>query len=83
MKIGIVTFHDAANYGAVLQAYGLHTVLAKLGHESEFIRFAKEQVVVKKTPAQIALNRKYPRLEQKKMRCWLTNRCGMRIFKNL
>ena len=27
MKIGLVTFHDASNYGAVLQAYALNTVL--------------------------------------------------------
>ena len=29
MKIGILTFHRAYNYGAVLQTYGLFTFLKK------------------------------------------------------
>ena len=33
MKIGIITFHWATNYGAVLQAYALQTFLGKLGHD--------------------------------------------------
>lgn len=33
MKIGILTFHCANNYGAVLQAYGLQEYLKELGHE--------------------------------------------------
>lgn len=33
MKIGILTFHCAANFGAVLQAYGLQESLKKLGHK--------------------------------------------------
>ena len=31
-KIGILTFHNAHNYGAVLQAYALRTVLRRLGY---------------------------------------------------
>jgi hypothetical protein len=34
MKVGIVTFHAAHNYGAMLQAYGLQKTLERLGHES-------------------------------------------------
>lgn len=34
MKTGILTFHCADNYGAVLQTYGLKCVLESLGHES-------------------------------------------------
>ena len=37
MKIGILTFHDAANYGALLQAYALQKTLADIGCESEFV----------------------------------------------
>lgn len=33
MKIGILTFHCAVNYGAVLQAYALQEFLRSLGHE--------------------------------------------------
>ena len=40
MKIGIVTFHNALNVGAVLQAYALQTILSQLGHEVEFINYA-------------------------------------------
>ncbi len=33
MKIGILTLHDATNYGANLQAYALYKVLLEMGHE--------------------------------------------------
>lgn len=39
MKIGILTFHLAHNYGAVLQAYALQEVLKKEGHEVEIINY--------------------------------------------
>ncbi len=32
-KVGILTFHRAHNYGAVLQCYALQEVLKKLGHD--------------------------------------------------
>ena len=38
MKIGILTFHDADSYGAVLQAYALQQTLSKLGANSEFVQ---------------------------------------------
>ena len=37
MKAGILTFHEADNYGAVLQAYALQQTLGKLGADSEFV----------------------------------------------
>lgn len=40
MKIGIVTFHNALNVGAVLQAYALQTFLIQLGHQVEFINYS-------------------------------------------
>ncbi|TMP13892.1 polysaccharide pyruvyl transferase family protein [Pseudoalteromonas sp. S2893] len=43
-KIGIITFHNAHNYGAVLQAYGLYRKLQLLGFESEFIQDANDTV---------------------------------------
>lgn len=39
MKIGIMTFHWADNYGAVLQAYALQTYIASLGHDVEIIDY--------------------------------------------
>lgn len=39
MKIGIVTFHWATNYGAVLQAYALQTYLENSGYQVEIINY--------------------------------------------
>lgn len=39
MKIGILTFHRAHNYGALLQAYALTNYLQKLGHNVEIIDY--------------------------------------------
>ena len=38
MKIGILTFHQASNYGALLQGYALQQTLIKLGAESQFVQ---------------------------------------------
>ncbi len=38
MKIGIVTFYDAPNYGAMLQAYALWKYLEARGHQVKFIK---------------------------------------------
>ena len=37
MKIGIITFHRANNFGAVLQCYALQETLRHLGYEAEVI----------------------------------------------
>lgn len=39
MRIGIVTFHWAANYGAVLQTYALQNVLVRMGYQVEVIDY--------------------------------------------
>ena len=39
MKIGILTFHWATNYGAVLQCYALQTYLESLGHKVNVINY--------------------------------------------
>ncbi len=39
MKIGIMTFHWATNYGAVLQAYALQQTLNEMGHEAVLIDY--------------------------------------------
>lgn len=38
-KIGILTFHWATNYGAVLQCYALQEALKKLGYEVQIINY--------------------------------------------
>lgn len=39
MKIGILTFHFSANYGALIQAYALRQFLRSEGHDAEFINY--------------------------------------------
>lgn len=44
MKIGILTFHRAVNYGAVLQAYALTKKLKMLEQEAEIIDYQCEKI---------------------------------------
>lgn len=39
MKIGIITFHRAINYGAVLQCYALQCVLQKRGYDVQIVDY--------------------------------------------
>lgn len=41
-KIGILTFHNAINYGAILQAYSLQEKLISLGYDCEIIDYHNE-----------------------------------------
>lgn len=41
-KIGIVTFHNAHNYGAVLQCYALQEALKNLGFNPEVINYSND-----------------------------------------
>lgn len=43
MKIGILTFHWATNYGAVLQCYALQEYLRIQGHDVEVINYKPKQ----------------------------------------
>ena len=44
MKIGILTFHNAINYGAVLQCYALKEFLSMRGHVVEVIDYRNPMV---------------------------------------
>jgi len=44
MKIGIITFHRAHNYGAVLQCYALSRVLQSMGCEVEVIDYRNQHI---------------------------------------
>ena len=50
MRIGILTFHNSRNYGAVLQAYGLKETLSIMGHVVEVIDYRNPAIVKRKTP---------------------------------
>lgn len=44
MKIGILTFHNAYNYGAVLQAYATQEIVKSRGHDVEIINYHNKKV---------------------------------------
>ena len=44
MKIGILTFQNANNYGALLQAYALQSVLVTKGHQADLINYYCEAI---------------------------------------
>ncbi len=44
MKTGILTFHCACNYGAVLQCYALKTYIASLGHDVSVIDYRPKAI---------------------------------------
>lgn len=44
MNIGIMTFHVAHNYGALVQAYSLRSCLTSLGHDAHFVNYAPEEL---------------------------------------
>ncbi len=46
MKIGIITLPLHTNYGGILQAYALQTVLERLGHEVEYIEVERKSYLL-------------------------------------
>lgn len=50
MKIGILTFHFARNYGAVLQAYGLQEVIKSMGHQACILDYQNAQIIYRNSP---------------------------------
>lgn len=42
-KIGIITFQESNNYGALLQAYALQSTIEKLGNVVEIIDYHSEK----------------------------------------
>ena len=50
MKIGILTFHRAHNYGAVLQCYALQEVLKGMGHDVQVIDYRQPFIDKSYTP---------------------------------
>ena len=43
-KIGILTFHNAHNYGAVLQAYALKTKLNRMGYDASVLNYQNKYI---------------------------------------
>ncbi len=53
MKVGILTFHDANNYGAVLQAYGLQETIAGFDIDTEIINYVQPYVIDRYKPVRV------------------------------
>lgn len=43
MKIGIITYHFARNYGAILQCYALQSYLTSIGHDAYVLNYETSQ----------------------------------------
>ena len=50
MKIGVLTFHRADNWGAVLQAYALQQYLMMLGNDVDMIDYRCKPIESVYTP---------------------------------
>lgn len=50
MRIGILTFHDTSNFGAMLQTYGLYKCIVNMGHECEVINYQNEAIRKREIP---------------------------------
>lgn len=44
MKVGVLTFHNAYNYGAILQAYATQEIVKSYGHEVEVIDYHNKAI---------------------------------------
>ena len=55
-KVGIITFHRALNYGAVLQAYALSTYIDQLGINCEIINYYCPKIESDYKPIYFSLN---------------------------
>ena len=49
-KIGVLTFHRAYNYGAVIQAYSIQNVIEDIGYDCEIIDYVNKQQISYYTP---------------------------------
>lgn len=61
MKVGILTFHRASNYGAVLQAYALTEVLRNLGADAEIVNYYCPEVEMCHYPKNLFKRESLPR----------------------
>ena len=58
--IGILTFHRASNYGAVLQAYALQKVISDLGREAVIVDYRCRTVEEGHRPWGLFKRHKFP-----------------------
>jgi hypothetical protein len=68
--IGILTFQDTTNYGAILQTYALNRKITSLGFENEVINYHCDYVYENEHPRKILQQRSLKGI----LRCIVTNR---------
>lgn len=68
--VGILTFQDTTNYGAVLQAVALQRKIASLGFSSEIVRYHCGRIYENEHPQKISRQRSLHGV----IRCMVTNR---------
>ena len=68
MKIGILTHPLGANYGGILQAFALSTVLTQMGHQVIVFRRDHDMSFIKKIIKKILITIKHPRYNNSKYR---------------
>lgn len=61
MKIGVITFHGADNYGSVLQAYALTEYLNDKGYDAEIIDYYFEHDYRQYKPFRTYLYSRHPK----------------------
>lgn len=76
MNIGILTFHLANNYGAVLQCYALQEVLRNLGHDVSIINYQQSYILEQFKPKRLIGIRSF-------LRALFDNRLGDYFYKGL
>ena len=54
MKIGIITFHYAHNYGAVLQAFALCSKLRKEGYDAKIVDLRRSFIYNQYLPLELS-----------------------------
>lgn len=59
MKIGILTFHRAHNYGAVLQCFALQETLRRLGHDVRVIDYRQQWIEEFYKPLSVSMIGRY------------------------
>lgn len=92
-RIGILTFHQVANYGAVLQCYALRRVLQENGYKGEVIPHVCKKL--EQNEKLLRLNKDFPvqfikwvsqlngtRKKRREFDLFLKEHCGMNVIKS-
>lgn len=86
MKVGILTFFNAHNYGAVLQAYALKNYISNLGYDCTIINY-RNKYIDRAYPPRLKprirkknyLNPKFFHSNIKELRIWLYSRKSWKV----